>query len=52
MIVLFLSLPPNQAGPVCQPVHLSHDMGRDIGFVVDTAEHTFQTAAESPGTRI
>lgn len=38
MIVLFLSLPPNQAGPVCQPVHLSNDMGRDIDFVVDTAK--------------
>lgn len=38
MIVLFLSLPPNQAGPVCQPVHLSNDMGRDINFVVDTSK--------------
>lgn len=38
MIVLFLSLPPNQAGPVCQPLHLSNDMGRDIDFVVDTVK--------------
>lgn len=38
MIALFLSLPPNQAGPACQPVHLSSDMGRDINFVVDTVK--------------
>lgn len=38
MIVLFLSLPPNQAGPVCQPVHLSNGMRRDIDFVVDAAK--------------
>lgn len=38
MIVLVWSLPPNQAGPVCQPVHLSTDMGRDIDSAVDTVK--------------
>lgn len=42
MTVLFLSLPPNQAGPVCQPVHLSNGMGRDIDSVVDTVKTHFK----------
>lgn len=47
MIVLFLSLPPDSAGPICQPVHLPNDMGRDVDFVVDTVTTHSQTPTES-----
>lgn len=52
MIVLFLSLPPDSAGPICQLVHLPNDMGRDVDFVVDTVTTHSLTPTESLRTRI